>query len=166
MRKIRAKKLIYIYMVSPQCDSSYDLENWQYVKMPSHTDCIYIFSPVWILVWLIRLYCLLKTVNILSHWRHWYGFSTLWVLWWITRFCVSLKAFIHRLHLNGLSPVCVFRWLIRVPLVISTLPQWLHRYGFSPVCVHIWCIRYYLRKPCHTGCIDMVSPQCESLSDL
>ena len=68
----------------------------------------------------------------LTHWLHWWGHSPVWILIWIIR-------------------ACFMRMLSDIGYIYKVFPQ----YEFS------YCLQDHncVRKPCHSGCIDMVSPQ-------
>ena len=89
--------------------------------MPSHTDCVYTFSPVWIIVWLIRLYCLLKTVNILSHWWHWYGLSPVCFLICLIGWLLCENTLSHGRHWYGISSVWILTCLIKITFMLKCL---------------------------------------------
>ena len=96
----------------------------------------YGFSPVCILIWIIRRLFLEKA---LLHWWHWYGFSPVCVLSCFVRSAFCEKALS---HWYGLSSVCNFIWIVRESFREKALSHWLHLYGFSPVCNLIWVIRF------------------------
>ena len=71
-------------------------------------------SPVWVIIWVLRL---LVWENTFSQWVHWYGFSLVWVLICLFSVLALGKAFPYWLHWCGFSPV----WVI---ICLKTLITW------------------------------------------
>ena len=74
-----------------------------------------------------------------SHWLHWYCLPIWWVIMWCLKIICCNNALSYLLHLYDFSPECVLKCILRL----------------------LFC-----EKPCHIGCINMVSPQCVSSCDL
>ena len=88
----------------------------------------------------------------------WYSFSPACILWWIIRLLFCEKVLSNWLTWYGFSPVCILLWFIRILFTEKTLLHW---YGLFLECI-LWCFisQYYLRKPDHIVCIDMVDHPC------
>ena len=85
-------------------------------------------------------------------------------------------------HLYVFLPQCVCLCAIRlwfnekpchnnhigIDFLLYAFPSdfWGHYHlSFFSVCNHMWLINHYLRKPCHTGCMNMISSLCLSSCD-
>ena len=90
------------------------------------------FSPVWILMWLIRwLFC----KNALSHRLHLYGLSPVWILIWFIKMLFCEKALTIWLQWNCLSLVWILMWFIKSLLFEKSLSHRLHWYCITLICV-------------------------------
>ena len=137
----------------------------------------YGFSPVCVLMWLVRfllsekkivtnttlagfftgMYCHM-VLKITIQWIRFAtlascnGFSPVCVLVWSERLQFWAKALSQWRHLKGLSPVCVFECCISELACEKAFSHWEHWYGFSLVCV----LRRYVRQTI----VENFFPQC------
>ena len=83
----------------------------------------------------------------------------------ILKFTFQSKTLTTFAALIRLSPVCVVIWHVICPFYEKDFLHWGHWYDFSLMCLIMCFVRELLcvKKPCHSGHIDMVSPQYVSL---
>ena len=95
------------------------------LKLLSHSEHLYGFSPVWTLMWVFRFP---DSLNALSHTWHLYGFSPLWILLWLTRWLDAVNRLLQTVHSNGFSPEWLRLCTARLLLLSKHLPHTLHWY--------------------------------------
>jgi len=129
----------------------------EWLKLLSHSEHLYGFSPVWTLMWVFRF---VHTLNALPHTRHMYGLYPAWTLMWLFNSEDRLNALSHMWHLYGLSPVWTFMWLYRPPYWRNALSHMWHLYGLSPVWILMWVFRVVdrLNALSHTWHLYGLSP--------
>lgn len=143
----------YIPRASLHCEFSHVPMAWVTTEV-SHSHLWYIFSPIWTLLWAVRLEFLLKLFHSHSIGRAspQYGFSCVpWDGTAVTAPIVSpqpgslllVKAFLQSQHSYSLSQVCVPSGVWQLELDLKNFPHWLILLQFpysmsSQVCPKGW----------------------------
>jgi len=101
------------------------VDAWE--KLFPHWVHVYGFSPVWILMCVLRFPL---SVKLFPHWVHVYGFSPAWILMCLLKFPLCVKLFPHWVHEYGFSPVWILKCLLRYTFHEKLFPQCVQVYVF------------------------------------
>jgi hypothetical protein len=100
-----------------------------------HSEHLNDFSPVWVLMWIRKLFDFL---NDWEHKEHLNSFSPVWILRWDCKVLECANDLKHSEHLNVFTPMWVFMWVCKSTDFINDWEHKEHMQSFLPVSILMW----------------------------